>query len=103
GMALYVTSYRQRSAVLEDASHIAWPTSPHEERTPTDRWEGRVSAIHEGGMPYGQKARIIHVSRTDVDAEEDVPMMPGLPTEGNVQSSSWKKEYSGRKLYLVAG
>lgn len=103
GMVLYVTSYRQHIAVLEDASHIAWCDNPIQELTATDRWEGRISPIHEGGMPYGEKMGVFHVSRTDVDPEEDVPTMLGLPTEDNVQSASWTKEYSGRKLYVVQG
>lgn len=55
GMALYVTSYRDRVEIFEDASHIAWPENPIREINDNDRWEGRVIAIHEGGMPYGEK------------------------------------------------
>jgi len=102
GMALYVTSYRQRMDVVADASHITWPANPHEELTPTDRWAGRVWAIHEGGMPYGEKTAVFHSSRTDVDHKEDVPTI-GLPDEANVKSTSWTVEDSGRKLFVVEG
>jgi hypothetical protein len=53
GMALYVTSYRARVEVVEDASHISWPENPTRESDDNNRWEGHVSEIHEGGMPYG--------------------------------------------------
>ena len=69
-MALYVTSYRDRLEVFEDAGHIAWPENPIREIDANDRWEGRVLAIHEGGMPYGEKTAVFHVARTDVDPED---------------------------------
>jgi hypothetical protein len=102
GMALYVTSYRDRVEIFEDASHIAWPENPLREINDKDRWEGRVIAIHEGGMPYGEKTAVFHVTRTDVDPEEDVPVF-GLPTDDNVTSQSWTKEHTGVKLYRVEG
>ena len=103
GMALYATSYRQRLEIVEDASHISWPASPHEDVTATDRWKGRVTAIHEGGMPYGEKMAVFHACRTDVDPADDVPDMLSPPDEKNVESSSWTREYSGSKLFVVEG
>jgi hypothetical protein len=102
GMALYITSYRVRVEVVEDASHIVWPENPIKEIHNHDCWEGRVLAIHEGGMPYGEETAVFHVARTDVDPEEDVPVF-GLATEDNVTSKSWTKEHTGRKLYRVEG
>jgi hypothetical protein len=102
GMALYVTSYWDRVEVIESASHIAWPENPVRELRDNDRWEGRVLAIHEGGMPYGEETAVFHVARTDVDPEEDVPVF-GLATDDNVTSKSWTKEHTGRKLYRVEG
>lgn len=102
GMALYVTSYRDRKEVFENASHISWPENPISEINDKDRWEGRVLAIHEGGMIYGGKTAVFHVARTDVDQEEDIPVF-GPPTNDNVTSESWTKEDAGRKLYLVEG
>lgn len=102
GMALYVTSYRDRVEIFEDASHISWPKNPIRESDDNDRWEGRVSQIHEGGMLYGGKTAIFHMSRTDVDFQEDVPVF-GLPTDDNVKSESRTIEDTGRKLYRVEG
>lgn len=101
-MRLYVTSYRDRVEVLEDVSHITWAQNPNRESSSTDRWEGRVSAIHEGGMGYGEKTAVFHVARTDVDVEEDVPSFD-LPTDSQVSTGSWTKEHTGRKLYRIEG
>jgi len=102
GMTLYVTSYRDRVEIFEDASHILWSENPIRENDDNDRWEGRVSEIHEGGTPYGGKTAVFHAARTDVDPEEDVPVF-GLPTDDNVTSKSWTIEDTGRKLYRVEG
>ena len=95
-MALYVTSYRSRKEIVEDTSHISWKENFIEEVNDKDRWEGRVVDIHEGGMIYGGKTAIFHMARTDVDSEEDVPTMEGLPTDDKVNSKSWTKEHTGR-------
>jgi hypothetical protein len=102
-MALYVSSYRERRAVLDDASHLTWPTNPILETNATDRWEGRVTAIHEGGMPYGEKMAVFHAARTDIDPTDDVPSMDALPTGENVKSASWTSGFKGEKLYSVMG
>lgn len=101
-MALYVTSYRNRHVVAEDASHIEWGQNFISETDDRNRWEGRVYEIHEGGHSFGAKAAVFHASRTDVDSEEDVPVL-GLPDDTNITSRSWTHEYQGRKLYCIQG
>ena len=103
-MALYVTSYRQRVGIFEDAGHIQWPEGYSEQVAGLDRWEGRVSEIHEGslGMRYGQRVAVFHMANTGVDTEADVPIL-GLPTDGEFESETWTKGYDGRKLYRVDG
>ncbi|MBN1408632.1 MAG: hypothetical protein JW956_12615 [Calditrichaceae bacterium] len=102
-MGLYITSYKSRQEIVEDSKHIKWEDGYKEEKTELDRWEGRVFDIHEGGMPYGESAYIMHASRTDVDSDDDVPVMEGIPTDENVKSDSWTKKYSGRKLHTIWG
>ena len=101
-MGLVVSSYRARSEIVEDASHISWAGDEVEEKGEHDRWVGRGMAIHEGGRPYGESVYVTHMSRTDVNPEDDVPVL-GLPTDANVQSSSWISQFHGRKLYQVFG
>jgi hypothetical protein len=101
-MALRITSYRQRQSVVEDASHISWPNAGLFENTDAGRFEGRVSAIHEGGFPFGAKTGVFHVSRTDIDPDVDVPIF-AEPNDANTESQSWEYEHKGRKLYRVEG
>lgn len=74
-MGPLVTSYRQRSEIVEDASHLSWDSDHLEDKTDHDRWVGRRMAIHEGGEPYGEGMFVMHVSRTDVNPEDDVPVL----------------------------
>ena len=101
-MGLVVSSYRTRSEIVEDASHISWTADDFEEKSDHDRWVGCRMAIHEGGEPYGESMFVMHVSRTDVNPEDDVPVL-GFPTDANVQSSSWTRKFRGRKLYRILG
>jgi len=101
GMGLYISSYRSRVQVMEDASHINWP-DPHIVTTKTDRWEGRNIEIHEGGHPFGSGISYFHLSRTDVDYDEDVPEI-GFPGDDDVEATAWQKNFEGRKLFRVEG
>jgi hypothetical protein len=100
-MALYLTSYRSRRQVVEDRSHINW-NSPKIENTNTDRWEGHISEIAEGGDQFGSTFTVLHISRNDVDYGEDVPELT-LPTDDNIETKSWEGKIDGRKLYYLDG
>lgn len=102
GMGLVISSYRERVEVVEDASHVSWTSDHVEEKEELARWVGRKTDIHEGGRPYGESAHVIHVSRTDVDPEDDVPVL-GLPTDDNLKSSAWTRQFTGKKLTRVSG
>ena len=101
-MGLVVSSYRQRSVIIEDASHIAWDGDCRENRGEHDRWVGRRIAIHEGGQPFGQSVFVTHLARTDVNPEDDVPVL-GIPTGANLRGESRTKQFTGKKLYRVSG
>lgn len=102
GMTLYLVSYRDRIVIDGNRDLVNWDSSPVIEKNQMDRWEGRVSEIHEGGMPFGESMAVSHFIRTDVDPEEDVPTF-GLPTDDSIISNSWTKKYSGKKLFIVEG
>ncbi len=102
GMGLYLTSYRERTVTRESAPDFSWPEDLAQELEPTLRWEGRVVAIHEGGgMRFGEQAAVFRAVRTDVEPDEDVPVM-GPPTDDNIEMSSWTREFAGRKLHRVS-
>ncbi len=101
-MGLVVVSYRSRVQIFEDAQHISWPDGYASDTADDDRWEGRVTEIHEGGMPYGGKIAAARIGRTDVGAEVDVPEL-GEPSDDNVEFESWTTKHNGPKLYRVSG
>jgi hypothetical protein len=100
-MALYMTSYRSRRQIVEDKSHIKWD-SPKVEETKSDKWEARVNEISEGGDPFGSSYAVFHMSRTDVDYDEDIPEL-GLPTDDNIETKKWEGKSEGNKLFFVDG
>ena len=103
GMSLYVSSYRDRVEIVKDASYINWSDNPGVEIDDGSQWEGRVTKIHEGGMPFGGKTLVVHVERTDVDEEEDVPSFEGPPTDDRVISESRSSGSRGDVVYRVEG
>ena len=102
GMGLLVTAYWNREEVVEDIAHITWVENPEHEGTEGARWAGRTYEIHEGGMPFGAETAVFHVSRTDVDPSEDVPVF-GFPTDDVTEGRSWTFKREERKLFVVEG
>jgi len=99
-MGLYITSYRQRIEIEEDISHLGW-TEPAVVENLGMRWEGRTMPIHEGGHPFGEQWHVLHLSRTDVDPDEDIPR---FDIDESVESKSWTTApRKSRKLFRVEG
>lgn len=101
GMGLYVSSYRSREEIVADARHISWMSEPMKEEDQRDRWEGHVSAMHRGGFAVGSTAAVVHLGRTEVDFEEDVPFIS--PADQNIVTRSWKLRAEGDVIYRVHG
>lgn len=103
-MSLFITSYFSRIAIVEDASFISWESNDVKASTgDSDRWEGRLMEIHEGGYRFGKKMAVFHVSRTDVDGTEDIPDISGIPSDDNTAISKTERGHKGRKLYQLIG
>jgi hypothetical protein len=99
-MALRLSWYRERLAVVEVEPDFNWP-APDGAYKDGERWEGRINAIHEGGHPFGESMAVLHVTRTDVDFDEDVPR---IGISDDVATSSFTRKLSEkRKLHRVAG
>ena len=99
-MALRLSWYRERQAVVETEPEFNWP-APDGTYKDGERWEGRINAIHEGGHPFGESMAVLHVTRTNLDFDEDVPRI-GI-SEDATTSSFTRKLSEERKLYRVAG
>ena len=103
GMGLLSSTFICREAIIPDANHISWLTNHVKDLTETQRWEGSIQAVHEGGMSFGAKTNVIHVGRINVDKGEDIPAF-GLPTDDEVAfSSQVVNASSGRLLIKVQG
>jgi hypothetical protein len=102
GLALRVAYYRQRTAILEDASYIQWVKDGINDDKPHDRFNARVFEVDENGAPYGGGIAVVHAWRTDVDPEEDVPIF-GREGDENTASTSASYTRAGPKFYRVEG
>lgn len=102
GMFLLISSYRERQQTVSNASHINWASAVVEDVSDSDKWEGINQAIHEGGMQYGSSTAVFHASRTDIDSDDEVPVL-GLPNDESVVSRSWTVKHQGRKLHCLRG
>jgi hypothetical protein len=101
GCGLYITSYFSRDEIFDNKSVLSWSEDCKNLKDGKDFWECRVSEIHEGGFPYGQKIAVSHVSRIDIDENDDVPDMTSFPTDNNVKSEFYEKGFEGKKLYQI--
>ena len=99
-MALRVVSYRRRTEVVGTPEHITWAGGGASAETENDRWKGQVVAIHEGGEVFGAEWHVVQVARTDVDPEDDVPVL-SHPAE--TTSRSWTRKNPGGRLYRIDG
>jgi hypothetical protein len=99
-MALRISWYRERVEVVEAEPDFNWP-KPDGTYKDGERWEGRIYPIHEGGQPFGESMAVTHITRTNLDFDEDVP---SIGISDDTETSSFTRKLSkGRKLYRVAG
>lgn len=102
-MALFVSSYRRRVMCVGERTGIDWDEGGIRERTDDSRWEGRVSEIYEGGSPVGASTAVLHVTRTNVDAAEDVPRLDSNSSD-SIKSESWTVTGGpGKRIFVVEG
>jgi len=86
GLALRLGYYRQRLAVLEDASHLSWSSEAVRIDEPHNRFQTEVFKVDARGRPHGGDIGVFHVWRTDVYEGDDVPVF-GPETDGNTAST----------------
>lgn len=99
-MVLRLSWYRERVEVVESEPDFKWP-KPDRVYKDGERWEGRITAIHEGGHPFGESMSVAHLTRPNIDFEEDVPKV-GISDD--IKTSSFTRKLSeNRKLYRVSG
>lgn len=102
GLILKLVYYRQRRAILHDASHIEWPSGRIDIREHNSDFSAFVCEVDEDGGPYGGGVAFTQIWRTDVDGEEDVPVF-GPESSSNTDGRFFSFTRSGKKFYLVEG
>ncbi len=93
-MGLYLSMYSTRDCIFEDKKNISFVSEKNQQY----RYCGFESEICEGGF-FGDSISVFHASRNDVNDNDDLPDISGIPTDENITSKSWTKEATGRKLY----
>lgn len=102
-MSLRLVWYRDRDTIVKDPARFGITAEKITEELPNFRWVGRNIAVHEGsGDPIGSQAAVLHVWRTDVDSDVDVPVF-GDETDQNTDSSSRTFSRGGNTVYRVEG
>lgn len=98
---LYVSSYYSRVYIYDKSDIVSWNEKSKEEKKGKDLWEYGIMEIHEGGFPFGQKIAISHAGRIDIFENEDIPDISKFPTNDNVKSEFYEKEFEGKKLFRI--
>jgi|SRR5579859_1207096 len=99
-MALRLSWYRERQEVVDAEPGFNWP-KPDGVYKDGERWEGHIDAIHEGGAPFGESVMVAHLTRTNLDFEDDVPRI-GISDETEIASFT-RRLSEKRKIYRVTG
>jgi hypothetical protein len=102
GLSLLVAQYRQRMAILADASYLPWAKESLREASEHDRFETRVFEVDTEGGLFGGRVAVFQMWRTDVDNGEDVPVF-GPENDSNTASRSATFEREGEKAYRAEG
>jgi hypothetical protein len=102
GLSLRVAQYRQRMAILADASYLPWATESLRQGEQPDRFEARVFEVDVSGALFGGSVAVFQMWRTDVDNDEDVPVF-GQESDSNTAGRSSSFERGGSKAYRAEG
>ena len=100
---LLVFTYQYRRAIAETFNFHKWIDNRKTENHNWGSWQGIITSIAEGGHPYGSKTAVFHAARTDIDVNDDNPILAGPPTDENIKSESWEIEHKGNKLEYGSG
>jgi len=100
-MGAVIYTYHERSSI-QDTDPNYWDSNKEQEGQHW-RWTGGTHAFHEGtGMPYGQKTRVMTVTRENTDYDEDIPNIQARNPE-DIKSDHFDKGPSSRKVYSTLG
>lgn len=101
-MGVFLTYYYNHVKYLENKPEFNW-NSDHETLTfDAGNWAGRICETNKHGGLMGD-AIVFQVSRTDIDKDDDVPVM-GNPSDENLKSESKVVSFKNdSKIFRVEG
>lgn len=99
--ALRIASYRSRTTIVEDLASTGFEEGSKIAEVEDGRLEAMAYAIGADGMRHGSTVGVFHVSRNDVDPDDDVPTM-GPETDRNTDARSWSFRRQGEKRWRVS-
>jgi hypothetical protein len=100
---LLVSTFQSRISTQTDFAQIEFDKNRKMEKYDWGTYDAIKTDIIEGGDIAGSKVAVFHYERTDVDFEDDVPMLEGGPSDNNIKSKSWEYERKGKPLQRIAG
>lgn len=100
GCALRLATYRDMDAILSELSDIDFPSEGVSEDAENGRLFKRAWAVDSMGSPFGSQTAVFKISRTDVDPEEDVPVMPP-ETDHNTEAENYSFTRGGQMRWRV--
>jgi hypothetical protein len=101
-MNLFLTSYSDRVALVEDASFINWKNGTLEIEQDNETFHGYVRDTHEGSSFFRDGALYVHVTRSD-DENVDIPEITFPPDDKTMKSKMIEVKPSGRKVKEIFG
>ena len=96
-MGLYVLTYRARKMFFQNKPNIGWNKGCSEVILDNGKWWGTYNETTENGLPLGEKALVINATRTDIDSEDDVPVMD-FPKDDCIQTTTKEVSISGKNV-----
>lgn len=102
GLALRIAQYRCRKAIVEDASGLGWGARPVEVVDERGRFSTRAFGVDAHGMAVLGDVAVMRVWRTDVDHDQDVPVM-AKENDNNTDYERFTVKRPGPSAYQVEG
>ena len=104
-MGLFVATYTNHDLIMKNRDIVDWDNSSiniDKIDKLNSHWSGIIREINKQGAPYGEKAALIHMERTDEFEDVDIPTL-GLPNENNEKVTYSEKTFTGERNYYIRG
>jgi hypothetical protein len=100
GCALRLATYFEKDGILTELGDIDFLEDGAYEDVENGQLFKRAWPIDSTGTPFGSRTAVFKISRTDVDVEEDVPVM-GPESDSNTESENYSFTRGGEKRWRV--